>query len=245
MTSTTAAWTQFWAAVLPALAAFLVAALGAGALAVRNWVQVKHLGVQVKELQDAAVPATPTIVAVQQPAASGSGSRLLAAPVWNQLDDPLPDGNLDPQAAMDCGEECVAMAVAACGGPGIPAGVFRALLGGPQRRGSTTAADLSYLLTLFGVANHPRQADPDAAWTEWQHSDVAGFLAIALGYWVTPGFLHWVLVRACDPGTVQFNDPWGGSLRSLDRATAQKLYAGQYIHIDQAVTATAGPPPGD
>jgi predicted double-glycine peptidase len=65
----------------------------------------------------------------------------------------------------------------------------------------------------------------------------------ALGYWVSPGFLHWVLVREADDGHITFNDPWGGHVRVMDKAMAQKLYAGQYVHIDQPVSALAPAPP--
>ena len=37
----------------------------------------------------------------------------LAAPAWNQLNDPLPDNQQDPYATTDCGEESTAMAIRA------------------------------------------------------------------------------------------------------------------------------------
>jgi hypothetical protein len=182
-----------------------------------------------------------TVVAV--PPMQGAGKSILTAPVWNQLNDVLPDGQQDPYATTDCGEESVAMAIAACGGPSLPAGVLRQLLGGVDRPGMTTARDLSYLLSLFKVSNHPRQADPDAAWTEWQHSYQAKYLVIALGYWVSPGFRHWCLIRETDSAALVLNDPWGGQVRTLSRDQAQRLYCGEYVHIDQAVTAPAAGPP--
>jgi hypothetical protein len=185
---------------------------------------------------------SPTIVTVPP---TGAGHMPLAAPAWNQLNDPLPDAQQDPFATTDCGEESVAMAIAACGGPSLPAGVLRQILGAgnPARPGITGPIDLSYLLTLFKLKNHVREADPDSAWIEWGNSYRAGYLVIALGYWVTPGFRHWVLIRQTDSGAVVFNDPWGGLQRTMTRDQAQRLYCGVYIHIDQAVSAPAPAPP--
>lgn len=196
-----------------------------------------------EQVQHQGSGGAPTTIVSVPPA--GAGTRpALAAPAWNQLNDPLPDNAQDPYATTDCGEESTAMAIAACGGPQLPAGVLRQLLGGPNRTGVTDAPALCYLLALFKIPAHPRQCDPDTAWIEWSHAFDAGKLVIALGYWVTQGYLHWVLIRQTGPQELTFNDPWGGLERSMDKGTAQKLYQGMYVHIDQAVSAPAPAPPG-
>jgi hypothetical protein len=228
------------AALLTAVALAITNA--AGYISVRT--KLAAQGAHISDLQaQQASGAAPTTIVTVPPAPSGQGRTPLLAPAWNQLNDPLPDGALDPQSTTDCGEESTAMAIAACGGPPLPAGVLRQILGGPGRTGATTAADLSYLLTLFGVKNHVRQANADAAWLEWQHSFQARYLVLALGYWVTPGYAHWVLVRETDSNAVLFNDPWGGQIRTLSRDEAQKLYMGVYVHVDQAVVDAAPGPP--
>jgi hypothetical protein len=226
-------------ALLTACGVFLAAMAGYLKVRTQQAAQGAKLDAVASQLKGGGAPTT--IVAV--PPAAGAGRAPLAAPAWNQLNDVLPDGQQDPYATSDCGEESVAMALYACGGPNLPAGVLRMLLGGPGRAGTTTAAELAYLLALFGVKAHVRQADPDAAWTEWQHSYQARYLAIALGYWVSPGFLHWVLVREADEGHLTFNDPWGGQVRTLEKQEAQKLYGGVYVHVDQQVSAPAPGPP--
>lgn len=205
---------------------------------IRQGEQIKAVAAQVEQ----GGGGSPTIVAVAAP--SGAGARpALRAPAWNQLDDPLPDAAQDPYATTDCGEESTAMAIAACGGPNLPAGVLRQLLGGPQRPGVSSAPDLSYLLGLFKIPSHPRMCDADTAWIEWSHAFDAGKLIVALGYWVSPGYLHWVLIRQTGPQEITFNDPWGGLVRKMDKPTAQKLYAGTYVHIDASISAPAPPPP--
>lgn len=205
---------------------------------IRQAVQLQAVKEQVQQGSGGAT----TVVAVPSPV--GAGVRpALAAPIWNQLNDPLPDAQQDPYATTDCGEEATAMAIAACGGPQLPAGVLRQLLGGPQRPGVTDAAALVYLLNLFKIPAHPRQCDPDTAWIEWSHAFDAGKLVIALGYWVSAGYLHWVLIRQTGPQALTFNDPWGGTEKEMDKATALKLYQGSYVHIDQAVSESAPAPP--
>lgn len=206
--------------------------------AIRTATKVENVEQQVSQ----GAGGAPTIVSVTSPPAAGARPAL-RAPLWNQLNDPLPDAAQDPYATTDCGEESTAMAISACGGPDLPAGVLRQLLGGPQRPGVTSAADLAYLLGLFKVPAHPRQCDPDTAWIEWSHAFDAGKLVIALGYWVSVGYLHWVLIRQTGPQQITFNDPWGGLERTMDKATAQKLYQGWYVHIDQPVSAPAPTPP--
>jgi hypothetical protein len=246
MSGTSAAWAQFWAAVLPALAVFIVALLTVGTATVRNWVAIGHLQKRADEQGSGGAPPTSTtVVAVPASPASGSSTVPLPAPAYNQLNDPLPDAQQDPFATTDCGEECVSEAIVACGGPSLAAGQLRVLLGGLGRRGSTTAADLVYLLGLFKLPAHPRQANPHDAWIEWQHSYNAKYLCIALGYWVSLGYPHWVLIRETTDGQMTFNDPWGGQVRVLPIAQAKELYMGVYVHIDTPITTAAPGPPSD
>lgn len=235
------AWHQWLSVVEPLFAGLCAAVLAVGTLAVYNWGRTRGLQVQVNSQGGGGVPK---VVVAQTPLAAGAGPRPLAAPAWNQLDDVLPDGMQDPFATTDCGEESVAMAIAACGGPPLPAGTLRMLLGGPNRPGLSDARALVYLLGLFGITAHPRQCDADAAWLEWQHSYKAGYLVLALGFWVSPNFLHWVVVRETVEGTCLLNDPWGGLQRTLLKSEAQKLYGGWYVHLDEPVTAPAPAPPG-
>lgn len=233
----------------PAFDTALIALVGALAGYIQVRTQQAKQGAHIVDLQRQAgsgAPTAPTTV-VAMPSSGGSGTSVpvVSAPVYNQLNDPLPDASQDPYATTDCGEESVSMVVAACGGPVLPAGQFRMLLGGTGRRGSSTAADLVYLLKLFNIQAHSRQCDAGTAWVEWGHSQHARYLVIALGYWVTVGYLHWVVITGCDDSGVTFNDPWGGVARHLSTDEAQKLYMGVYVHVDQPVSAPAPAPPGD
>jgi Papain-like cysteine protease AvrRpt2 len=178
-----------------------------------------------------------SVIVVPSNQASGAGSRLISARPMNQLDDVLPDGQQDPYATTDCGEETTAMTVFACGGPNLPAGAYRQLLGGPNRVGTSSADDIVFLLKLFKIPAHKRLCPSDVAWIEWQHSMKAGFLVIALGWFVTDGFPHWVLIRGIDQNVVTFNDPWGGQVRTMPKEWMLTKYQGCYVHVDAVTSA--------
>lgn len=170
---------------------------------------------------------------------AGATAPALAAPIWNQLDDPLPDGAQDPYRQYDCGEECVAMAVAACGGPTLPAYILRTLLGAVAGTKGTTGQQLVYLLKLLKIPAHVRTCDAQTAFVEWQHSYAARFLIVARGYWVDIGYPHWVLIRRTDEGGITFNDPFGGQERWMSKADAQARYLGDYVHLDTVISGAA------
>lgn len=229
--------------------ASILSAFSVLVLSVAGYIQLRGQNIKqeeklqaVKEQVQQGGGATSTVLAVApQPPASPRAP--LPAPAWNQLNDPLPDGQQDPYATTDCGEESTAMAIAACGGPNLPAGVLRQLLGGANRSGTTDAQALCYLLSLFKIKSHVRECPADVAWTEWRHSFEAGFLVIALGWWVTDGYPHWVLIRQADDSAMTYNDPWGGLEKRMGKQWAQLKYQGTYVHVDQAVSAPAPPPP--
>lgn len=166
---------------------------------------------------------------------------MLAVPVYNQLNDPLPDGQQDPQAANDCGSECVAMigdAFGYGGAPGFPAGDIRVII----RRGDLTGPaltngdDLVYgLSACFQIPSHVRAVNAHIAQLEVQRAVDAGMPPIVLGRWDGTA-LHWVVGVGRDATGLTVNDPWGGTQRVIAWADFQKLYAGQYVHVDRKLT---------
>src|SRR5436305_8087938 len=94
-------------------------------LAVTGYIQVRtqqaKQGAHIVDLQRhagaGAPPAATTVVAMPSSGGTGTNVPVVHAPIYNQLNDPLPDASQDPYATTDCGEESVSMVVAACGGP--------------------------------------------------------------------------------------------------------------------------------
>lgn len=201
---------------------------------------VKAKATEAVQKDQAKAGTGPTTIVMP---AGGQTAPVLPAPAWNQLDDPLPDGAQDPYRQYDCGEECVAMAAAACSGPPLPAYILRTLLGAAAGQKGTSGQQLVYLLKLLKIPAHVRTCDAQTAIQEWRHSYAAHFLVIARGYWVDVGYPHWVLIKRTDEGGVTFNDPWGGQERWMCMADAQARYLGDYVHLDAVATGLAAGAP--
>lgn len=144
--------------------------------------------------------------------AGGGASAVSPAvlPVWNQLQDPLPDGRADPQASSDCGWECVAEVVMWALGVPLTAGAVRQLVGGWRRPGWSTAADLVRGLELCNVTAVSYAFNFPAARLKIDSVCSSGRPVIALGRWVDPSVQHWVAITRSDAGGIAYNDPYGG-----------------------------------
>jgi len=157
-----------------------------------------------------------------------------AAPQWNQLNDPLPTGALPSWRYEECGEECCAEVIFAQHGVEVSADALRAQLGGPGRRGLTTGADLARILARANVAASVMEAPADNAPEQVQAATGAGRMVIALGHWLDPQVLHWVLVTRSDKAGCSYNDPWGGRRISADWHLFAARYAGELVVVLRA-----------
>jgi hypothetical protein len=221
---------DIWGPVVAALATFAVAVLA-------------YLTAQVRA-HAAAIAAQQIALVARGLAAphkpdAGAGATQRPAPLWNQLADPLPTGALPQYGYEECGEECVAEVIYAQHGVAVEADWLRYQLGGPARRGLTTAADLQRLLALANVAALVAEPPAAALPAELQRICGAGRMAIVLGAWITPGVLHWVLVTRADAQGVGYNDPWGGVRRTAAYRDLGARYAGALVEITRAPDALA------
>jgi hypothetical protein len=164
-----------------------------------------------------------------QAAAGAAAAR--TAPVWNQLQDPLPTGALPAWRFEECGEECVAEVIYAQHGVEVMADALRAQLGGPGRRGLTTGADLVRLLNRNNVPATALAPPDGAVAAQIQACTMAGGLVIVLGRWVSPTVLHWVLVTRADTNGCGANDPWGGVRRTWVWSEFEAAYAGEIVAV--------------
>jgi len=164
-----------------------------------------------------------------QAAAAGGGGR--QPPLWNQLADPLPTGALPVWRYEECGEECVAEILYAQHGVEVLADALRAQLGGPGRRGLTTGADLVRLLNRNNVPATFLTPPAGAVAAQVQACTMAGGVVIALGRWISPTVLHWILVTRADNAGCGANDPWGGVRRSWDWADFEAHFGGDLVAV--------------
>lgn len=161
----------------------------------------------------------------------GSASAGRQAPLWNQLNDPLPTGALPAQRYNECGEECVAMVIYAQHGVSVEADYLRWQLGGPSRSGLTDGADLVTLLARNNVPAQLVTLASAAMALRLQAITESGKSAIVLGDFDAPGILHWILVTRADSRGCGFNDPWGGVRKAATWADLVPHFDGQLVEV--------------
>lgn len=154
---------------------------------------------------------------------------LLSIPTWNQLADPLPDGEEDTYATTDCGEECAAMRIWYRTGIAMPAGIIRQLIPGHQDRGETSPGELVQVMRLFGLRPVALARALGAIQPLVVKAIGAGIPPILLGYWDDRTILHYVLVVDITRDGLLANDPWGGRRVELSWSNVDAAYAGWCI----------------
>ena len=162
--------------------------------------------------------------------AAGGGGRP-AYPVWNQLADPGLGEGLPTGRYEECGEECCSMVIMEQHGVPTSADHLRVLLGGPARGPLTNADDLKRLLGQCNVPAAVELVDADGVDAALARITQAGGSAIALGRWVAPGVLHWILVTRADQSGCGANDPWMGRRRTWTWAAFHAAYAGELVVV--------------
>lgn len=169
--------------------------------------------------------------------AGGGATPTRAAPLWNQLNDPLSQGGLPLQRYNECGEECCAEVIWAQHGVEISADALRSQLRGPAGSALTTATDLVRILARNNVQATAVDDAADVVAAALQLATSEGRMAIALGRWVSPTILHWVLVTRADAAGCGYNDPWGGLRHAVDWTAFRARYAGTLVLIQRTPDA--------
>lgn len=193
---------------------------------------VRGLSIGQSQHGQALASVQGAIDQVRASLAGAGGPRPL--PVWDQLNDPNPDGTLPAERANECGEECCAMVISFCHGVPVEADYLRFLLGGAKRQPLTTGADLVRILALCNVKAQVLAPSTADLAHEVQRITKGGRVAIALGEWVDPTIQHWVVCVAASLNGWTVADPWGGRKYNAAWPRAQGAYAGQIVEVIQA-----------
>lgn len=162
-----------------------------------------------------------------------ASDRLLKAPIWDQNNDPLPDGHEDPADVTDCGEECVAMVVSLLRGASFAAGCIRQAWLIPPDNGRTLASQLASMLASFRISSTVLATSPDHLYGLVSRRAMHGQASICLGYWEDPYDLHWVLAVGVTPQGILVNDPWKGTRRELGEAAWHMMSTGVSVGVDE------------
>lgn len=166
---------------------------------------------------------------------------MLRIPVYNQYNDPLPDGMQDPDASTDCGEECIAMVGAAYGYGGIPgfmAGQVRVIMrrGLISGLGTSTAEDIKYgLWACFRLGADVLYEEQSKLQGSISDALNARQPVIALGNW--DGVPHWVVVSAVNSEGWTEIDPAGGIVRGRRWLSVFAAYLGAIVVLHEGIPA--------
>jgi len=218
----------------PDLQSAILVAVGGLLVAVMSYLaatlQARTAALQAAAGQAAAIAAAQA-AAPPPPPPVGGGAIPRPYPLWDQLKDPLPTGALPAGRYDECGEECCSMVIHQQHGVEVSADALRAQLGGAGRGPLTDGPDLVRILARANVA---------AALHSWPTADAPGHVrasigagrgVIALGHWISPTVLHWILITTADGAGVGYNDPWGGVRATATWATFEERYAGEMVTI--------------
>lgn len=146
-------------------------------------------------------------------------------PIVSQNLAKLPDGNVDPAAANDCGESDLCSVLDAIRGLYISPGCIRQSVASSS--GLTTGDNLAWFLGRVNLKGQVIEPVYDEFGLLRHH----GRYLIALGAWIDPRFEHWMVAYQGDPGGVHFMDPWTGSYTYRDAAQFANQYAGQAVAV--------------
>jgi len=162
-------------------------------------------------------------------APASSAPRPLPAPLWTQQNDPNPDGSQDPYWYEDCGEESVSIVAKSCRGVEVPEGSIRVQMHGVGGRGLSSGDDLVNVLTRWDFAAKRHDLPAATALTYISQAVKQRRPIIALGRWIDPAYLHWVVIVLDGPESITYVDPWFGQLRKVDLAEWETRYAGTLV----------------
>jgi hypothetical protein len=225
----------------PLMVQGIVAGVGAlviallGYLTASTQAHTREIGDAKSLAAAAALAATARGGAVPDPV--GAGGLVRAYPVWDQLRDPLPTGTLPGGRYDECGEECCSMVIQQQHGVEVSADALRAQLGGARRGPLTDGPDLVRILGRANVGAELHPWPPADAPGHVRASVAAGRGVIALGHWISPTVLHWVLITTADNNHAGYNDPWGGVRASMTWAQFGERYAGEMVTITRTADA--------
>lgn len=157
------------------------------------------------------------------------GVMLDGFPTWSQNADPEPNGQADPFAATDCGEECCSIVLYGQMKAYTTAGQVRRMMQGHSDHGETTSNDIAFFLENAGtypLTQYKVGADLKAA---IKRAVNAGSPVITLGHFLSPNVLHWVVVIGFGNDHVLYIDPWYGRLEARHWLPFLGLCAGQHV----------------
>lgn len=166
---------------------------------------------------------------------------LLRMPPWSQLTDQMGAFGRDPNATMDCGEECLAMLMLSTRGIEVPAGYVRWIMGVPDGQGTSPGGLQGFLRREGYESALVRWPLVEHAWQALKLRASEGRLSIMLGRWIIPSEGHWGIPLQLGDSSMLWADPWTGRHQVMERAFFESRFAGVFVQVD---TQARYPRPG-
>lgn len=161
--------------------------------------------------------------------------KLWDTPMRNQHQAVDNDGNPDPFALNDCGEEACSMVIFMQGHDLLSAGQIRQDFPQDNSDGFTNSQGLVDILSHFNIPAHAGTPGPVHILPVIERQYAAACFTIVLGYYAGPNELHWVLVLDTQGDNVVYNDPWDGLRHSVPKTWFRNLYAGETVEVHAKV----------
>lgn len=134
--------------------------------------------------------------------------KLPEPPVVSQLQALLPDGNVDPARATDCGWACLSSALAGISGIDLAPGCLREAAGLSEWNGTSTANQVLGVARRLGVNAEAATFGSPTLWRQLRRLRNHGRYMMLLGGWIDPTIGHWVLAYSRDSEAVEVMGPY-------------------------------------
>jgi ABC-type bacteriocin/lantibiotic exporter with double-glycine peptidase domain len=142
-----------------------------------------------------------------------------------------PDGTPDEAASADCGEACLSSIFTALTGYRLSPGCVRQSLGPAAVHGFTDPIELcGWAASVWGQAR-VLVLDAVSGWQYAHRLRKTGAYLVALGHWIEPASLHWLLLYEGSGSVVWAMDPWTGTHIAVDRVRFRDQFVGQAVWV--------------
>lgn len=151
-------------------------------------------------------------------------------PVVSQLQARLPDGQVDPARATDCGWACLSSALCGVKGIDLAPGCLREAAGLSEWNGTSTAAQIVSIGQRLGLDASAAIFGTDRLWRQLRRLRRHGRYVMLLGGWIDPTIGHWVLAYERDATSVEVMGPYSAErFRYPRRIVEARSYGVQVV----------------
>lgn len=159
------------------------------------------------------------------------GKTLDNYPTWSQNADPSPDGPPDLFATTDCGWECCSIIIYGLTRVYTTEGTLRKEDSTAVDHGYTSPGQLVQCLTRHAITAQQLVVAPSRLKSLVKEYIDAGYPALALGHWIDPNILHWLVAVGYGNDHLLWLDVWSGKMVCSRWTWAEAFFAGSVVGV--------------